>query len=232
MINDTARNAVHDRLIDSRKADASRQRSLRVLRGEANADEYERTRHSNVFEGMELGFVRPTAQTESKLRRDPVDTLSSNGRISKAQVKAAQEIRLIYETLVCSMLARASSPERVGGGRGQMPGHIADLHMEHYLPWAYYLGGRPYGAHPLKDKFMKIPKRGRCRPALESAISVVVDGLTLAACETLNGWRHGFASEVIDYALAVYSEFAGWEQHKDKINEFEHNWRKRARAMA
>jgi hypothetical protein len=89
-----------------------------------------------------------------------------------------------------------------------------------YFPWARYLGGST--AEPRQ--------RGRCRPALEIATDVVIDGATLAQCDRARRWRNGTAAKLLAYALAIYTDRAGWERNRDLIAAFEAWWDERMRA--
>src|SRR5262249_7702837 len=113
----------------------------RERRTAAEADHLERTRHSVVVHGHELGFVRPTAETEARLRPDPIVRLVANETLTREQGRAAVEIREIYERVAAGLLARAGDlVSRAKGGRLEMPERIAVLHAQRYLPWAHYLG--------------------------------------------------------------------------------------------
>jgi hypothetical protein len=70
---------------------------------------------------------------------------------------------------------------------------------------------------------------GRCPPALELTIDVVLDGSTLIDCERARGWRkHGTAAKLLTYALAVYADQAGWERNRAEMAAFEAWWGRRA----
>jgi hypothetical protein len=210
--------------------------STAELRARDTLDEYERTRHSFIYEGVELGFVRATRATEQRLRPDPISRLLANETITKDQARAGVEIRTIYESIVSSMLARSGNAERVARGAGGMPEYIATIHATRYLPWAYYLGGRPHcGRERLpvggESRYAKIGGHGRCRLALEIAIAVIVEGASIAEVDASMGWgKHSKASKYIRYTLALYSDIAGWEQNRDEIADFEMTFGRRKAA--
>lgn len=197
-----------------RTALALSEQRRRNRRANAEQDHFERTRHSFVYCGEELGHVKPTAATEKKLRQNPVARMHSSGSLSGEQAKAALEIAQIYHAVVAQLMARAATGERVGGAAPLHDTRIDKLHAANYLPWARYLGG-----HPATDKLE--PIRARCPTALELSIDVVVDGVTLAECEKNRKWRHGTAALFLRYALAVYADLAGWERNRDLMAEFE-----------
>lgn len=210
---------------------AARQKALSTaeLRALANLDEYERTRLSYIYNGVELGTIRPTAATEGRLKPDPLTRLLNNDTITKDQHRSALEIAEIYGCLTSSMLARAGNAERVARGVGGVSERLASLHADYYLPWAYYLGGRPVSATPkVKDHYAKVAKDGRCRPALEIAIDVAADGLSLSEVDARRHWRHGTAKEFARYAFALYSDLRGWEQNRELIASFEATWKAKA----
>jgi len=194
----------------------------RERRAAAAQDHFERTRHSVVYDGRELGLVRPTAETEARLRPDPIVRLVANETLSREQGRAAVEIREIYERVAAGLLARAGDlGAPTSGGRPEMPERIALLHARRYRPWAIYLAGRrggPSGA-----------AAGRCPPALEVAIGVVVESRSLAHCDAAQQWRNGTAAKLLAYALAVYADMAGWESNRARLAAFEEWWDKRRR---
>jgi hypothetical protein len=210
---------------------AKTENGRRRRRALAAQDEFERTRHSLVVGGHEIGHVKPTRETEAKLRQDPLVRLIANETLSREQGRAAVEIREVYYAVVAGSLVRAHSLDRVQGGRNAGDTRIDRLHVEHYLPWAVYLGGR--GETPALGERGAIPaERGRCPPALPLTIDVVIDGLTLARCDGARGWRNGTACRVLAYALAVYADLAGWERCRDAIGAFEQWWMTRRRSGA
>jgi hypothetical protein len=201
----------------------------RERRTAADADHLERTRHSVVVHGHELGFVRPTAQTEARLRPDPIVRLVANETLTREQGRAAVEIREIYERVAAGLLARAGDlVSRAKGGRLEMPERIAVLHAQRYLPWAHYLGGREVEAASLRAA--RPPRAGRCPPALTVVIDVVIESRSLTQCDRERLWRNGTAVKLLAYALALYAEFAGWETNPPSIAAFEAWWEKRQRA--
>lgn len=183
----------------------------------AEQDHFERTRHSLILEGHQLGRVKPTAETEAKLRADPIVRLVANETLTREQGRAAVEIRGIYERVAAGLLARTSDPAtRSSGTLPQMPERTALLHAQRYLPWARYLAG---GAPPAS--------RGRCGAALEVAVDVIIEGRALGQCDAARRWRNGTAGKLLAYALAVYTDMAGWERNRDGIAAFEAWWGKR-----
>lgn len=186
----------------------------------AEQDHFERTRHSLIFDGHQLGHVKPTAETQAKLRADPIVRLVANETLTREQGRAAVEIRGIYERVAAGLLARTSDPAtRSAGTTPQMPERTALLHAQRYLPWARYLAGSAQSERPAKG--------GRCAPALEVAIDVIIEGRALGQCDAARRWRNGTAGKLLAYALAVYADLAGWERNRDAIAAFERWWQER-----
>jgi hypothetical protein len=198
----------------------------RERRAAADADHAERTRHSLAACGHERGFVRPTAETEARLRPDPISWLVANETLTREQGRAAVEIRDIYERVAAGLLARAGDMvSRASGGRPQMPERIALLHAQRYLPWVHHLGGRDADAADVAPA--RPARAGRCPPALEVTIDVVVESRALAACDRARRWRNGTAARLLAYALMLYTDLAGWESNAAAIASFEAWWGKR-----
>lgn len=202
---------------------AERRRRARLRAAEQ--DHFERTRHSLVFDGRELGHVKPTAQTQAKLRADPIVRLVANETLSREQGRAAVEIRQVYERVAAGLLARTSDPAtRSSGGFPEMPERTALLHARRYLPWVHYLAGRPAAAAEARPA-----GAARCPAALAVAIDVAIDGRSLAQCDAARRWRNGTAAKLLAYALAVYADLAGWERSREMIAAFEAWWGRRGR---
>jgi hypothetical protein len=200
---------------DVRAALALTEQRRRERLRDAEQDHFERTRHSLIVEGHQLGHVKPTAETEAKLRADPIVRLIANETLTREQGRAAVEIRGIYERVAAGLLARTSDPAtRSAGTMPQMPERTALLHTQRYLPWARYLTGSPLSG-------------GRCPAALEVAIDVIIEGRALGQCDAARRWRNGTAGKLLTYALAVYTDMAGWERNRDAIATVEAWWRKR-----
>jgi hypothetical protein len=195
-------------------------------------DHQERLRRSLLIAGHELGHVKPTAETEAKLRPDPIVRLVANETLTREQGRAALEIRMIHERLAAELRARVSNPE-LRGPRGffGVNEFIALLHAERYLPWVRHLAGRGATeepeAGPLKGLPVKPARAGRCPEALDIAIEVAVDHRSLRECDAARHWRNGISAKLLAYALAVYADFAGWERGRDAIAAFEAWWEKR-----
>lgn len=209
---------------DARAELALSEHRRRTRRAAAAQDHFERTRHSFILQGHELGHVKPTAETEARLRPDPLVRLIANQTLTREQGRAAVEIREIYERVAAGLLAHTSDPARRSSrGRAEMPERIALLHVQRYLPWAHYLGGR--AVEPAASARPQRPaRRGRCPAALEVAIDVLIDGRALADGDAARRWRNGTAAKLLVYALAVYADMAGWEQNRQTIAAFEAWW--------
>lgn len=187
----------------------------------ADQDHYERTRHSLVLGGHELGYLKPTAETEARLRPDPIARLVASETLSREQGRAAVEIREIFERIGGALFGRASDlAERSRGARREISDRVTTLHAARYLPWARYLGGWPAtrGAEATA---------GRCPPALEVTVDCAVFQLALRVVDLREGWRRGTATGLLCYALMLYADLAGWERNRPAIAAFEAAWRAR-----
>ena len=182
----------------------------RNRRARDEQDHYERTRHSLIYEGHELWYVKPTAQTQAKLRQDPLVRLVAHETLTKEQGRAGLEIRHVYFAVVSALLPRAAPMERISHSRSLLDSRVDVLHARNYLPWARYLGGDP-----------ERRAKGRCPIALVVAIDVLIDGATLSRADALHGLRHGTSGRLLDYALLVYVDLAGWERNRGRIAAFE-----------
>lgn len=202
-------------------AQAEKRRRQRLQSSER--DHWERTRRSLVLAGQELGQIEPTAETEAKLRPDPIVRLVANETLTREQGRAAVEIRTIYERVAAGLLARTSDPaNRSPGTRPEMPERIALLHATRYLPWVRYLAGPPAPA-----RGAGFGGQARCPEALEVAVAVAIEGASLASADRARRWRNGTAARVLAYALALYADAAGWERSRETIAAFEAWWEAR-----
>ncbi|HWI27847.1 MAG TPA: hypothetical protein VN668_12820 [Stellaceae bacterium] len=215
------------------RAALQQQENLRRARLAAlERDHFERTRHSLLLGGHELGHVKATAETEARLRPDPIARLVANETLTAEQGRAAVEIRMIFERISAALLARAGNLELRGPrGSSSVAERVALLHARRYLPWARYLAGQPAEEPPRAGAWsrlgMKPSKSGRCAEALEIAIEVVIDQRSLGQCDAGRHWRNGTAGKLLAYALAVYADIAGWERGGAAIAAFEAWWVKR-----
>jgi hypothetical protein len=209
---------------------AEEQRRARLAA--AARDHEERTRRSLLIAGHEVGTIKPTAETEAKLRPDPIVRLVANETLTREQGRAAVEIRLIYERVAGGLLARTGDPaNRSPGTAPDLPERIALLHTQRYLPWARYLAGaaaeEPAPAGSLSARPARPARSGKCGEALDIAVAVAIEHRSLNECDAARLWRHGMAAKLLTYALAVYADIAGWERGRDTIAAFEAWWEKR-----
>lgn len=212
---------------EERAALQQREKLRRARRAALERDHFERTRHSLLLGGHELGHVKATAETEARLRPDPIARLVANETLTAAQGRAAVEIRMIFERISAALLARAGNLELRGPrGSSNLAERVALLHARRYLPWARYLAGQP-AEEPPRGAASKPAKSGRCAAALEIAIELVIDQRSLSDCDAGRRWRNGTAGKLLAYALAVYADIAGWERGGAAIAAFEAWWAKR-----
>jgi histone H3/H4 len=198
---------------------AAKERALRLRASEQ--DHYERTRQSCVWHGMELGRVRATAETEAKLRPDPIVRLVANETLTREQGHAAVEIREIYERIGGALFGRASDlAERSRGARREVSDRITWLHATRYLPWARHMGGDPPRG-PNEEA-----RPGRLPPALPVAIDAAVFQMSLRSIDRREMWRDGTAAALLRYALRLYCDIAGWERNRPAIAAAEEAFRR------
>lgn len=162
-----------------------------------------------------------TAQTVARLRQDTVQMMFAKGVIGAEQVRAAAEIREIFEALTSGMLSRSSWPgdpaaavARASRGKlkhpaEHMPGRIHDLFHKRYKRWSREAG-------------RALVVRSNIYPysALAMIIDVLIDGTSMSDLSFGFGTRrHEFAKGFV-YGLRRYAEIAGWL----KIPDQERGW--------
>jgi hypothetical protein len=189
-----------------------------AIRAEAAADEAKRTAKETL--------LQPTRQTETRLRPDVLNRMLKSGSLTTQQGWAADQIHAVYTAVLAGLLAKAGMAERRSPGKTELAEKLAEWRKDHYIPWTDYLGG-----HAQDDR--RPARLGKCREALQLAIEVVIDGRSLEECEQMFGWRRkGTAGEVLRYALAVYSDIAGWERNGEMMMAFEEKWNRPRRKAA
>lgn len=148
----------------------------------------------------------PTPQTLRKLRADVIGKLADSGKLAPEQLRAATELRRLYEAL-----SRALSPSgrwidgtRVDGRqRPRDPFDTLGAGLEiawrrRWRPWAGAAGAaRIDGAFP--------PVSARTL-----VVAVVVDNLGTRQADDRWGLRRGRATREVQHWLWRYAEGAGW----------------------
>ena len=153
--------------------------------------------------------VGPTEQTKAKLKADVVLRLYQQGRLNCAQLKAAEEIRDIWEAIGRGLFPfrGTDDPMLRSANRGsfrhpvdRMSGHEERAWRENYCPWkevmaAPAFAGRPVTIHALVHE-------------------VVVGNRGPRQLEDELGVRHGTVFGVLSEALQTYAEIAGWSTRR------------------
>jgi hypothetical protein len=150
--------------------------------------------------------VPPTPETVAKLRRDLVLHLFEKGRLCQEQLRAAEEIRRIWQAF-----SRGLGPTAIdlssfaGGGRSVqarqpvewlLPAEEA-IWRRRYRPWAAEMAAQPSGGH-IRAMRLRI------------VVDLVVEN---AGLRQVDGWyrmRNGTAFAHLDSGLRRYAEIAGW----------------------
>ena len=165
-------------------------------------------RRSGQKEGVVLTpkAIPPTPETVRKLRRDLVLHLFEKGRLCEEQVRAAEEIRRIWQAF-----SRGLGPTAIdtaafaGGGRSVQTRQPVEwllpaeetIWRRRYRPWAAEMAATPSSGH------IRVMR-------LRIVVDLVVDN---AGLRQVDGWyrmRNGAASSHLESGLRRYAEIAGW----------------------
>lgn len=150
--------------------------------------------------------VTPTPETARKLRRDLIEHLHAKGRLRAEHVRAAEEIRRIWQAFSRGLGPSAVNPEAfAGGGRSLRLRSPVDWLSDHeeivwrkrYRPWAAETGAMPSGG------VIRISR-------LQIVVDLVVDNAGLRQVDAWYRMRNGSAFEHLRSALHRYAELAGW----------------------
>ena len=148
----------------------------------------------------------PTPETVRKLRRDIVTRLAREGRLSREQVRAAFEIRRVWEAFGRGLFpaSRGFAPlaERK---RHAMFSHPVDrLTPEEETAWR--LRYRPWA----REMAVTVAAGAIRTTRLQLILDIVIDNHGLREVEGWYRMRHGGAVAHIGAALHRYAEIAGW----------------------
>ena len=148
----------------------------------------------------------PTVETLTKpSRRDPVERLYEKGRLNDDQLRAAREIRVIYERVASPVRARVRRLESAGraprrSGRTvsePLSDWVAERHASTYKPWA------------ARVQDIAARQTGGARHLLAFIIDVVVEGEALDTARRRYGVGWATALEWLRFALDFYGGGAG-----------------------
>lgn len=141
------------------------------------------------------GF-RPTPETRNKLRHDVILKLYSDGKLSKAELEAAEQIRSIMEAVEIAAFAKSSFDGVPGPMYRSAPNPITarlepSIHnawKNNYRPWTKILPPRH----------------------LEAITMVVKDNWKRRVVERHLNLRNGSVAIILKSGLYAYAEMAGF----------------------
>ena len=148
----------------------------------------------------------PTPETVRKLRHDIVARLARDGRLGKEQVRAALEIRRVWEAFGRGLFpaARPAAPLAERRRRAMFTDPIDRLSPAEELAWR--LRYRPWA----REMAVTVAAGAVRTTRLQLILDVVIDNHGLRQVEGWYRMRHGAAVEHIRAALHRYAELAGW----------------------
>ena len=153
--------------------------------------------------------IGPTPETAGKLRHDIVERLAREGRLGREQVRAALEIRRVWEAFGRGLFPAARPIALIAERRkhAMFSDPIDRLTPEEETAWR--LRYRPWAREMAVTVAAGVIRTTR----LQLILDIVIDNHGLREVE---GWyrmrhvRHGGAVEHIRAALHRYAEIAGW----------------------
>ena len=150
--------------------------------------------------------IGPTPETAGKLRHDIVERLAREGRLGGEQVRAALEIRRVWEALGRGLFpaARPIAPIAERRKRAMFSDPIDRLTPEEETAWR--LRYRPWAREMAVTVAAGVIRTTR----LQLILDIVIDNHGLREVEGWYRMRHGGAIEHIRAALHRYAEIAGW----------------------
>ena len=148
----------------------------------------------------------PGPSTAAKPRRDVIRRLADRGALSAAQLRAAGEIRQVWEAVGRGLFARARplAPRIDRSGRGPFAGPVALLSDGEERAWR--LRYRPWA----REMALTVAAGGLRASRLQIVLDVVVDNHGVRQVEGWYRMRHGGALAHVGAALHRYAEIAGW----------------------
>ena len=150
--------------------------------------------------------IGPTPETASKLRRDIVERLAREGRLGREQVRAALEIRRVWEAFGRGLFpaARPIAPVAERRKRAMFSDPIDRLTPEEENAWR--LRYRPWA----REMAVTVAAGAIRTTRLQLILDIVIDNHGLREVEGWYRMRHGGAVEHIRAALHRYAGIAGW----------------------
>ena len=150
--------------------------------------------------------IGPTPETAAKLRRDLVARLAREGRLGREQVRAALEVRRVWEAFGRGLFPATNTMAAVAGRRerAMFVDPIDRLTPEEERAWR--LRYRPWA----REMAVTVAAGAIRTTRLQLILDVVVDNHGLREVEGWYRMRHGAAIEHIRAALHRYAEIAGW----------------------
>ncbi len=148
----------------------------------------------------------PTPETLRKLRRDIVARLGRDGRLCAGQLRAALEIRRVWEAFGRGLFpaARPAAPIAQRRRRAMFTDPIDRLTPAEELAWR--LRYRPWA----REMAVTVAAGAVRTTRLQLILDVVIDNHGLRQVEGWYRMRHGSAVEHVRAALHRYAELAGW----------------------
>lgn len=148
----------------------------------------------------------PTPETAAKLRRDLVRRLAEEGRLGREQVRAALEVRRVWEAFGRGLFPATSVFSPVVGrkGRAMFADPVERLTRAEEAAWR--LRYRPWA----REMAVTVAAGAIRTTRLQLILDVVVDNHGLRQVEGWYRMRHGSAVEHVRAALHRYAEIAGW----------------------
>ena len=150
--------------------------------------------------------VGPTPETASRLRRDLVARLAREGRLGPEQVRAALEVRRVWEAFGRGLFPTvdATAPIVQRGKHAMFVDPIERLTPAEERAWR--LRYRPWA----REMAVTVAAGAIRTTRLQLILDVVVDNHGLREVEGWYRMRHGGAIEHVRAALHRYAEIAGW----------------------
>ena len=167
-------------------------------------------RQSGIHRGSATDHhAPPTPETATKLRRDVIERLFKEGRLREEHVRAADEIRRVWEAVGRSLFpsgARFDSPRQSHLRRApkeplQGMSDVEEvIWRRRYRPWADEM------SVPIATGTVRVSR-------LQLTLDVVVDNHGLRQIEAWYRMRHGMGFQHLRAALHRYGNLAGWIEH-------------------
>ena len=137
-----------------------------------------------------------TPETRRKLSFSTMQRLIEKNRLTGYELRAAQEIESVFDTLCRGMFAKTMNwSERIDKAHTDMPDWFVTAYHERYKPWA--------------DR-MSMLKKKRGNVAHEIIIDILTEGMGGKAIDQRNGWGKGTAVSFFISGLRDYASMAGW----------------------